>query len=146
MTIARRRLVDVSVTRWYHCTTRCVRRASLLGEGLLDRKQWVEDRIFLVDYTGRLFRDGKARISEELAGILDRIGSSAESWQVRMEKLKNGRSFGRFFAASRHKLRDLATRLKVRHLVNFVGCGRRSGCLKRDLSRICGQGSTFPTH
>jgi hypothetical protein len=25
--------VDVSVTRWYHCMTRCVRRAFLLGEG-----------------------------------------------------------------------------------------------------------------
>ena len=45
MTIARRELVDVSVTPWYHCITRCVRRALLLGEGLLDRKQWVEDRI-----------------------------------------------------------------------------------------------------
>ena len=45
MTIARRELVDVSVTPWYHCITRCVRRAFLLGEGLLDRKQWVEDRL-----------------------------------------------------------------------------------------------------
>jgi REP element-mobilizing transposase RayT len=78
--------------------------------------------LLLVDYTGRLFREGKATISAELAGILERIGSSAESWQVQMEKLKSGRSFGRFFAASRQKLRDLAARLKVRHLVNFVGC------------------------
>ena len=46
--------------------------------------------LLLVDYTGRLFREGKARISAELAGILDRIGSSAESWQLRMEKLRNG--------------------------------------------------------
>jgi putative transposase len=45
MAIARRQLIDVSVTRWYHCTTRCVRRAFLLGEGLLNRKQWVEDRL-----------------------------------------------------------------------------------------------------
>ena len=39
-----------------------------------------------------------------------------------MEKLKNGRSFGRLFAASREQLRTLAARLKVRHLVNFEGC------------------------
>ena len=45
MTIARKELVDVSVTRWYHCVTRCVRRAFLLGEGLLDRKQCVEARL-----------------------------------------------------------------------------------------------------
>ncbi len=78
--------------------------------------------LLLVDYTGRLFREGKARISAEVAGILDRLGSSAEGWQLRMERLKNGRSFGRFFAASRDKLRELAKRLNVRHLVNVLGC------------------------
>jgi hypothetical protein len=76
----------------------------------------------LVDYTGHLFREGKAKISAELAGILERIGSSAERWQLRMEKLKNGRSIGRFFAASRVKLREVARRLNVRRLVNLVGC------------------------
>ena len=39
-----------------------------------------------------------------------------------MERLKNGRSFGRFFAASRDKLRELAKRKSVRHLVNLLGC------------------------
>jgi putative transposase len=42
MTMARSQIVDVSVTRWYHCMTRCVRRAFLLsedeGEGAFDRK------------------------------------------------------------------------------------------------------------
>ena len=38
MTIARAHLVDPSVTRWYHCVTRCVRRAFFLGEGMHDRK------------------------------------------------------------------------------------------------------------
>jgi hypothetical protein len=78
--------------------------------------------LLLVDYSGRLFRKGKARISAELAGILDRIGSGAERWQLRTEKLKNGRSFGRFFAASRDKLQEIAQRLNVRRLVNLVGC------------------------
>ena len=31
MAIARARLVDLSVARWYHCITRYVRRARLLG-------------------------------------------------------------------------------------------------------------------
>ena len=45
MTIARAHLVDPEVTRWYHCVTRCVRRAFLLGEGDTDRKQWIENRL-----------------------------------------------------------------------------------------------------
>src|SRR5215469_17684939 len=45
MTVARAQLVDPAVTRWYHCVTRCVRSACLLGEGDTDRKQWIEDRL-----------------------------------------------------------------------------------------------------
>ena len=164
MTIARGQLIDVSVTRWYHCMSRCVRGALLLCEGPSDRKEWIENRIeelaqifalgvggfsvmniiedrrrldspregmfeglsignylLLVDFTCRIFREGKARISAELAGILDRIGSSAKRWRLGMEKLRDGRSFGRFFAVSRDKLREIAQRLNVRRLVNLVG-------------------------
>jgi len=118
--------------------------AGSLAAGGLEEKLWlcpIEDRrrfgssregmfeglsvgsyLLLVDYSGRLFREGKARISAELAGILDRIGSGAASWQRRMEKLKNGRWFGRFFAASSEKLRDMASRLKVRRVINLAGC------------------------
>src|SRR5271157_5369562 len=45
MTIARSQLVDPSVTRWYHCVTRCVRGTFLLGEGMHDRKGWIEHRL-----------------------------------------------------------------------------------------------------
>jgi hypothetical protein len=45
MTIARARLVDLSVTRWYHCLTRCVRKAFLLGDGPDNRKAWIENRL-----------------------------------------------------------------------------------------------------
>jgi hypothetical protein len=52
MTMARSQLVDVSVTRWYHSITRCVRRAFLLAEGptenndtQFDRKEWIELRL-----------------------------------------------------------------------------------------------------
>jgi hypothetical protein len=38
MTMARAQLVDLSLARWYHCLTRCVRRAFLLGEGDENRK------------------------------------------------------------------------------------------------------------
>jgi hypothetical protein len=43
MAIARAQLVDTSLTRWYHCVTRCVRRAFLLGEGDQNRKELIDD-------------------------------------------------------------------------------------------------------
>jgi REP element-mobilizing transposase RayT len=45
MTIARAHRVDPAVTRWYHCITRCVRRAFLFGEGANDCKVWIETRL-----------------------------------------------------------------------------------------------------
>ena len=78
--------------------------------------------LFLVDYTGRLFRDGKAAISAQLSGVLDRLGSSVESWQNRLEKLKGGRLLGRFFAGSRERLRSVAAHLGMHHLANLGGC------------------------
>ena len=45
MAIARYRQIDISVTRWYHCMSRCVRQAFLLTEGSFNRKEWLEDRV-----------------------------------------------------------------------------------------------------
>ena len=80
--------------------------------------------LLLVDYTGRLFRQGKATISREVAEILQRIGSSAEGWQARLERLKRrgGRLLGRFFAVSRERLRAVAEQCGLHHLVNLGGC------------------------
>jgi hypothetical protein len=78
--------------------------------------------LLLADYTRRLFRTGKATISAELAEIFDRLGSSAESWRARLEKLRTRRLFGRFFAAGREKLRAAAARLNVRRVRNLAGC------------------------
>ena len=76
----------------------------------------------LVDYTGRLFREGKAVISAKVAVAFARLGSSADRWNARLEALKRGRLLGRFFAASRARLREIAGRLRVHHLANLSGC------------------------
>ena len=81
--------------------------------------------LLLVDDTARLFRDGKTMISAELTAILNRLGTTAESWQARLEKLKPGRLLGRFFAASRERRREAATRLCVHRLANLAGCPAR---------------------
>ncbi|MEQ1828459.1 MAG: hypothetical protein ABL921_21030 [Pirellula sp.] len=51
-------------------------------------------------------------------GHICKVGLHARSWGVRMTKLTDGRLLGRFLAASRDRLRQLASRLKVRHLAN----------------------------
>ncbi len=45
MTMPRAHLVDPAITRWYHCVTRCVRRAFLLSEGPINRREWIEHRL-----------------------------------------------------------------------------------------------------
>jgi len=78
--------------------------------------------LLVVDYTGRLFRDGKAAISREVAEILARLGTTAETGQARLEKLSRGRPFGRFFAATRQRRREVAQRLGLRRVPNLGGC------------------------
>jgi len=85
----------------------------------------------LVEFTGRLPRDGKATITGELAGIFARLGSSEAIWRERLEQLAGGRLLGRFFASSRQRLRETAQRLGVHHLANLSGCqaaGGSAGC------------------
>ena len=139
MTMARSQLVNVSVTRWYHCVTRCVRRAFLLGEGASDRKAWIEKRIeepaeiFAVAVGGFSVMDYHLhlllRLDPEVAqawsdeDVVRRWGRLfPRRWQARLEKLRIGRLFGRFFAASRQKLREAAARLNVRSVANLAGC------------------------
>ena len=45
MTMARSRLVDPSVTRWYHWMTRWLRGADLLAKVPEDRQAWIEQRL-----------------------------------------------------------------------------------------------------
>jgi hypothetical protein len=221
MTIARARLIDPTLTRWYHCMTRCVRLAHLLGDEKHNRKEWIESRleelagcfavtvggfavmnnhlhvllrldpeiaagwsdeevvkrwgrlcpprdksrrplpvtndwiqwrlkgpiedrrgldssregmmagfplgsyVRLVDYTGRLVRPGKATISAELAGVFERLGSTAQSWHFRMKKLHENRLIGRFFAASQAKLQAIAEHFNLRYVVNLARCPAR---------------------
>ena len=74
--------------------------------------------VMLVEYTGRVLRGSKASISSEVADIFARLGCTPETWGVRIAKLTGGRLLGRFLAASRDRLRELAGKLSVRHLAN----------------------------
>jgi hypothetical protein len=83
MTMPRRQLVDVAVTRYYHCISRCIRRAFLCGEGVTHRKAWIEARLevlakqFAVSVCGFAILDNHLHVLCRLdPGIAD--GWSAE--------------------------------------------------------------------
>jgi len=94
------------------CPVEDRRRLDSSREGMIEGFS-LGNYLLLVEYTGRLFREGKAVISGELAGIFERLGSNAGNWQARLQKLAAGRLLGRFFAASRARLREVAERLGV---------------------------------
>jgi hypothetical protein len=75
----------------------------------------------LVDYTARLFRKGKATLSREMAEILDRLHTSAEQWQARLDRLRTGGHLRRFFAAARARLREIGTQRNLKHVPNLGG-------------------------
>ena len=83
--------------------------------------------LLLVDYTSRLYRTGKARLSEEVAGILERLGTSAEYWESRLKSmLDKSRILGSYFTFSRDRLRELARRKGLHHLDNTVSLATSS--------------------
>jgi len=49
MTIARKRLIDLETTPYYHCINRCVRRAYLCGEDKLTGKNYEGRKQFIID-------------------------------------------------------------------------------------------------
>ena len=96
------------------------RREGSQREGLLEGFS-LGSYLLLVDYTSRLCRQGKARVSPEVASILDRLGTSAEVWGHRIQHLLGKpRLLGSYFSADRERLRQLAQQRGVHHLDNVA--------------------------
>ena len=86
MTMPRRQLVDVAVTRYYHCISRCVRRAFLCGEGVTHRKAWIEARLELLAKHFAVSVCAHTTTTLEPPDSLGRwtfsIGNGGSSWDV----------------------------------------------------------------
>ena len=81
MTTARKELVDVSVTPWYHCISRCVRAALLMAdEQGNDRKQWIEDRLQLLAEHFAIGVAGFAVLDNHLHVLVRLSPKSAQDW------------------------------------------------------------------
>lgn len=78
----------------------------------------------LVDWTGRLVRDGKATISAQVRSILERLGTTGEAWNETLEHLfsKKDRLLGVAFAFSRERLDAAAAHRGCHHVANLSGC------------------------
>jgi REP element-mobilizing transposase RayT len=77
--------------------------------------------LLLVDYTSRLRRQGKARVTHEVASILDRLGTDADTWGHRVGRLfEKARLLGHYFGTDRSRLRELAEQRGVHHLDNLT--------------------------
>jgi len=89
-------------------------------EGMLDGFS-LGSYLLLVDYTSRLCRNGKARVSRQVAGILDRLGTSAAMWDHHLKKLfARSRLLGNYFTTSPARLQELAEQRGVHHLNNLI--------------------------
>jgi len=82
MPAPRSTIVDEAVTPWYHCISRCIRRAFLCGQGYEYRKQWIENRlkelvgVFAVELAGFAVMDNHLH-------LLVRLDSKkAQEWSV----------------------------------------------------------------
>jgi hypothetical protein len=75
-----------------------------------------------VNYTARFYRERKATRSGDMAEILDRLQTSAERWQARLDSLRRARPLGRLFAATRARVREISTGLNLKHVPNLGGC------------------------
>lgn len=81
MTQPRSKIVDPSVTRWYHCISRCVRRASLIAESCeFDRKQWLDHRLRELDSIFAISVAGFSLMDNHLHLLLRIDTEVAESW------------------------------------------------------------------
>jgi hypothetical protein len=81
MTQPRSKIVNTDVTRWYHCISRCVRRAFLIGEYQdFDRKAWLDQRLRELDSLFAISVAGFSVMDNHLHLLVRIDPEVADSW------------------------------------------------------------------
>ena len=76
----RKALVSLDATPYYHCVSRCVRRAFLCGNAYEHRREWVENRILELTAVFAIDVAAYAVMSNHYHVVLHVNSASAESW------------------------------------------------------------------
>ena len=77
----------------------------------------------LVDWTSRLAREGKASVDAHVSSMLERLGTSADTWKQTLKRLfSKKRLLGVAFAFSRERLKRAAAHRGCHHVANLNGC------------------------
>jgi REP element-mobilizing transposase RayT len=111
---------DLEQSHWL-CPLQDRSAAGAAREGMLPGFS-LSGYLALVDWSARLCRKGKARVTEEVAGIMARLGTSAEYWQSHLQKLLGKtRWLGRYCATRAERLKSIAHARGVHHVDNALG-------------------------
>jgi len=118
--VAGSRAVGDAEQDFWLCPVEDRRRLGAKREGMVEGFS-LGSYLLLVDYTSRLCRQGKARVSRDVAAILERLGTSADIWGRRIQQLLGkARLLGSYFTTDRQRLRELARERGMHHLDNLA--------------------------
>jgi hypothetical protein len=104
----------------------------LRAKGVSSREGMLENfslgsYLLLLDHTGRVCRAGKARMSQQVRGIFERLGTTEEFWRHRLTTLfAKERLLGNYFATSPSPLKQIAASRGLHHVDNAVSL-RKAG-------------------
>ena len=155
MTIARAQLIDPSVSRWYHCVSRCVRRAPLLAAGSHDRKAWLERRIEELAGIFAVSVGAYSVLDNQVQLLLRHDAGVTKNWSASEVVRRRARLFPPYDKSRRplpvtdvwveNRRKDATAVLAAREQLQSIGWFMK--CLKEPLSRMANRedqtGGTF---